>query len=378
MESQQTVQTQTGISDSRFYMWRAVFAMAHADGKVTKEEMEFAENYFEHVPFSAAQIAALRADLKTPCGVNEMLIGVSSKEDMADFFQFAQMMVWSDGDYDRQEQIIIERLTAEQMNKFNKEELAQQIREARAAAAIRRGIEDDEFRKQAKETGVLATISRSIKDKEYRDHVTQIMRMTAQDLFATYREKGTDGFLAGELVELDHITPDGKDLHAVMDWMRMEVFTAPDEEVFNIWRAVFALAHADGNVGEEEYEYIRAMMALFHFSDEQKNLIELDVQSRPDIGALFDQIQGKEQRSRYFVMARTIIWCDGVFHERERAVMEDIKTRLGAGLDDFKAELEWIEKKPEIPGAVDSKSKEEKVLRGVLRQMLDFYQERTA
>ena len=55
-----------GISESRFKMWRAVFAMAHADGLVTDHEKSFMENYLEKVPFSPEQREILREDMRDP------------------------------------------------------------------------------------------------------------------------------------------------------------------------------------------------------------------------------------------------------------------------------------------------------------------------
>ena len=363
-----------GVSESRFYMWRALFALAHADGLVSDEEKEFALSYFDFVPFSEDQKEILNKDLAVPQSVNEMLMGISVDADTADFFQFALMLVWCDGNYDESERIIIERLTAEQMNKFNKAEVAQKVREARISAAIRRGIEDEEFRVQAIETGVLKKISRSIKDKNYREKTAILMSHTAQNIFDTVRQNGVEGLLAGNFIDEKDVGDEGKDLHAVMDWMRAQTFDSPEDDVFNLWRAVFALAHADGEVLPDEYEYILAMMEVFNFSEEQRNLIELDIQSKPDIGALFDQIESAELQKRYFVMARTIIWCDGEFHENERKIISDLKERLGENVEQFSNELNWIEKKPVMPSFKDDDSREEKLMRGLMRHMLDIYQ----
>ena len=39
--------------------------------------------------------------------------------DQSEFFQFARALVWCDGDYDEQEVVIKERVTAKQMAKFD-------------------------------------------------------------------------------------------------------------------------------------------------------------------------------------------------------------------------------------------------------------------
>ena len=44
------------MNESRFNMWRAVFAMAHVDGTVTPEEASFAQNYLELIQQQADKI----------------------------------------------------------------------------------------------------------------------------------------------------------------------------------------------------------------------------------------------------------------------------------------------------------------------------------
>lgn len=124
-----------GISESRFYMWRAVFALAHADGKVTEEERNFVDNYLLHVPFSEEQRAIILHDIEEPQETGEMLTHVSDPEDQGTFFQFAQMMAQADGEYDHWEQSAVQNHLGEQMRKFNlgrmEETLRLQVMEAR-------------------------------------------------------------------------------------------------------------------------------------------------------------------------------------------------------------------------------------------------------
>lgn len=137
-----------GISESRFYMWRAVFAMAHADHVITGDERAFMENYLRHVPFSPEQAATLREDMGEAQDVNEMLDMVSEPEDQSAFFQFARELVWCDGDLAKQEEAIKARLNAEQMSRLNLDRLELELDRSRAEAKMRktkeyREMEDD-------------------------------------------------------------------------------------------------------------------------------------------------------------------------------------------------------------------------------------------
>lgn len=309
------------LSESRFYMWRAVFAMAHVDGTVTDEEIAFAEQYLGRAPFSAEQVQVLSDDLRAPKSVGEMLGHVSEPSDQADFFQFSQMLAWADGDYSAQEKALVERMSAEQMNTFNKAEIAQNIRNARKAAILRRALEDEEFAAQARDVSGFANVVR-------------------------------------------YIAP----------WMDAKGFEAPDAEMFKLWRAVFSLVHVDGEVSPDEREYIDAMMDVFHFSAEQRGVVEGDLKAPGDVVSFFKAITSVQHRRQFFVMARTIVWCDGVFHDDERAALETVKAALGSQVSEYESEIRFMDRKPALPEG----SNQESMMQGVVRQMVDFYKENLA
>lgn len=310
------------ISDSRFHMWRAVFAMAHADGKITREEIEFVDHYLEKIPFSPAQKAALKDDLSNPRKVGDMLIGVTDADDRTDFFQFATMMAWSDGDYDIREQEIVERLAAEQDGIKNRAQILENLRQARAAGALRRALENEEFQKRA---GKIASLSAIVR----------------------------------------HVVP----------WMEAGNFHAPDKEMFRLWRAVFSLVHADQKVSPEEIQYVEAMVEVFRFTDDQKKTIKEDMQKPRDVVKLFRQIKGKAHRRQFFVMARTILWCDGFLHELESKAIQRVVKSLGEEARDYANELRWIERKPAMEPDISPEKAEERMMQDVVAKMIAFYRD---
>lgn len=108
------------LGESRFYMWRAVVAMAHADGVVTPHELSFINDYIKDIPFSKKQITLLGQDLREPQSVQEMFLKIEDRQDKKDFFALARALSWCDGDYDAQEKIIIDHLV--QFNIFEENE----------------------------------------------------------------------------------------------------------------------------------------------------------------------------------------------------------------------------------------------------------------
>lgn len=101
------------MSESRFYMWRAVFAMAHADGVLAPQEHEMLSEFIEKRPFSPPQREVLKQDLEAPQDVEALFENISHEKDREDFFDLARALVWCDGNYAEQERVILERLKSQ-------------------------------------------------------------------------------------------------------------------------------------------------------------------------------------------------------------------------------------------------------------------------
>ncbi len=98
------------VSDSRFYMWRALFAMTHADGVVTTEEIDFMRNALETVPFNAVQRDLLCDDMAQVQNIFSLFEKVTEVSDQLEFFNLAHKLVYIDGDYGSDEQAILIKL----------------------------------------------------------------------------------------------------------------------------------------------------------------------------------------------------------------------------------------------------------------------------
>ena len=102
--------TEDGLPPSRFYMWRALTAMAHADGVITPHEVEFLSEQTANLPLSQAQREMLGRDLREEQDVAVMFSQVTDAKDREEFFLLARVLCWSDGDFDEQERKMIELL----------------------------------------------------------------------------------------------------------------------------------------------------------------------------------------------------------------------------------------------------------------------------
>lgn len=101
---------ESGLSDSRFNMWRAVFSLIHADGVVSSEEIVCCSRYMDEVAFSTEQRVQLLQDISRPRDIEPYFNAIQDNQDVHDFFVFARSLVWCDGNLDMQEAAILERL----------------------------------------------------------------------------------------------------------------------------------------------------------------------------------------------------------------------------------------------------------------------------
>lgn len=117
----------SGISESQFYMWRTLFAMAHADNVITDEEIRFMAEALEDVPFSKEQREILNRDIKEPQDIVAMFAGISDQGDQARFFDFARELVWCDGEYGLDEQHIMLKLKKIHLEGVNVDDLVGKV-----------------------------------------------------------------------------------------------------------------------------------------------------------------------------------------------------------------------------------------------------------
>ena len=111
------------ITESQFYMWRTLFAISHADDIVTEEEVRFMTEAMEDVPFTEEQKDILQDDISNPKDIVEMFEKISSDRDQAEFFKFARVLVWIDGDYGEEEQEIMLKLKRLHIQNVNVDDL---------------------------------------------------------------------------------------------------------------------------------------------------------------------------------------------------------------------------------------------------------------
>lgn len=100
-----------GIGQSEFAMWRALFSFALVDQVLTLEEQTLLSQYLSTVPFSQRQRELLLEDMTRPQDVESLYKKIAQAEHRKRFCELARTLVWSKGDMDMQEKIILRRVS---------------------------------------------------------------------------------------------------------------------------------------------------------------------------------------------------------------------------------------------------------------------------
>ncbi|MBL4588960.1 MAG: TerB family tellurite resistance protein [Alphaproteobacteria bacterium] len=105
------------------------------------------------------------------------------------------------------------------------------------------------------------------------------------------------------------------------------------ESRFNMWRAIFAMAWADSVITEDEEKFMRDAIERYPFTEDQREVLELDMTKEQHVGTCFSHITEQQDRSDFFVFARLLVWCDGDFDEQEQYIMTELKKVHISSLD---------------------------------------------
>lgn len=260
----------TDLSDSRFYMWRAIFALAHADGHVSAEERRFMDVYLSRLPATQDQKQTLQADIAHAQDVGAMFSKIMADKDRDDFFNFARLLVWCDGDFSEQEKRIMDMVRQRQDTPLGTERMLLKLQSS-----------------GHKKADWLKKIRVSVEG--------------LKDVFEVFSTMG-DG--------------DKKSAHRG---------SGMSDSRFHMWRAVFAMAHADDVVTVEEKKYLKDILNGESFNEEQKSILERDIDTAQDIAEMFLKIEDQNDRSQFFYHARMLVWSDGDFGEQEQKIIMRLK-----------------------------------------------------
>lgn len=103
--NEQQIQTYE-ITESEFYKWRCLVALAHADHVVTPEEKNMIEFQLRQVSLSPDQLDILNSDMEEGKNIKPLYEKVTEMKDRKHLTQLAFTLFWSDSNFDESEKKI--------------------------------------------------------------------------------------------------------------------------------------------------------------------------------------------------------------------------------------------------------------------------------
>ena len=96
------------------------------------------------------------------------------------------------------------------------------------------------------------------------------------------------------------------------------------ESEFAMWRAVFAFTYVDNVLSLQEQDLLHTFLKKVSFSKDQLDTLKKDMAEPKDVVSLYKKITQAEDKERFCVLARAIVWCEGDMHEQERAILKKV------------------------------------------------------
>jgi uncharacterized membrane protein YebE (DUF533 family) len=102
---------------------------------------------------------------------------------------------------------------------------------------------------------------------------------------------------------------------------------------FQMIRCVFAMAHADGHISDEERAYADQLIDRMPFSREQIAVLHNDLRQEQNIPDLLRQINEPRFRGQVVYFARLMAYKDGTLHPNEDDLLKYLHLKVSDGLD---------------------------------------------
>ena len=102
---------------------------------------------------------------------------------------------------------------------------------------------------------------------------------------------------------------------------------------FYMWRTLFAVAHTDGIVTDEEIRFMAEALEDIPFSEEQRATLNEDITTPQDVVSMFMRIGEQKDQAKFFSLARKLVWIDGDYGMQEQNVMLKLEQMHLSGVD---------------------------------------------
>ena len=152
------------VSNSTFYMWRVIIAIAHADGIVQAEERAYIERIIANMDrafgLSDEQKNTFQSDLDNPNmqNIGELMSHINEPSVRGQVIYFAGLLVRADGSLDPREDEILKKLRTDQMSSIDMESVRAHTKAAVADEMFRHDLKMSDIRPQHGFTKILDSL----------------------------------------------------------------------------------------------------------------------------------------------------------------------------------------------------------------------------
>lgn len=119
--------------------------------------------------------------------------------------------------------------------------------------------------------------------------------------------------------------------------------TASNESKFNMWRAIIAMAHADGVLHANEIVYLRGIFDKMRernlIGDDKYQTLLDDIEHPQDIDDVLPLVTEPAYRSQITHFARLLAFRDGKFHPSEEDLLKKFEGIQSPVPESLKAEI---------------------------------------
>ncbi len=92
----------------------------------------------------------------------------------------------------------------------------------------------------------------------------------------------------------------------------------------HVWRSLVALAHADGHLTNNEWQFLLPSILRLNLLDEQRDQLQNDLKNPQKVADMFQQITKLKDRAQFFVLASQLVYADGDYDEVEQKILEEL------------------------------------------------------
>lgn len=144
---------QQPFSKSQFYMWRAVIAIAHADGDVQNEERAYLTNVIASLDrtygLEPRQKKTLLDDLDKPQKIEDLVKEIEEPQYRGMLITLGMKLIWADGVVTAEEEAVLDKLHAGQMSTIDAGKLREALREGMKKRRAEDAAQHDKQREEA-------------------------------------------------------------------------------------------------------------------------------------------------------------------------------------------------------------------------------------